>query len=284
MLEPGANVGGVKSDDYRPKETAANIPSLPAIEIAVMDWVKEEGRTINMVKDPVERVRAIRALFVEMSRVMRLDNNYVSSIFDNTVSVLEETCVAMKVLSPNEDGTPSLAERNLAYGSAVTQWLNQLEGSTGIIGCAEKELNLLGMLLGELRNKFQSPFSNRVFDRMHDTVYEANHLLTKHGFLVDEPHMFSGFNESDKTLAINPTWMDWIVKRMEGQPETFIVNTIKTAVLEEIKTHVLTPELFDSYHIEIRPFVTSRTGKVELKRKDTDLNSVIKSYIFKGKQ
>jgi len=99
MLEPGAHYGN---------ETAIGTPALPTIEVVVMKWVHDQGRVINMVKDPAERVHMIRALFVELSRAMRLDTNYVSGIFDNTTSVLEETSTALKVLSPNEDGTPAI--------------------------------------------------------------------------------------------------------------------------------------------------------------------------------
>lgn len=272
MLEPGAHYSS---------EPTTGTPVLPTIETVVMKWINDPGRTINMIKDPAERVHMIRTLFVELSRAVRLDNNYISGIFDNTVSVLEEAHMALKVLSPNEDGTPSKVERHLTYGSVVTQWLDQLESNTGVIGCAEKELNVLGMLLADLRNKNQTPFTNRVFDRMHGTVYEANHLLTKHGFLVDEPHMFSATSDQSTKLVINPDWMDWITKRMEGQSDQFIMTTIKTAVMDEIRSHVLTPELLEIYHIEIEPVIASCTGSVTLERKDTGLNAVVSKY-FKG--
>jgi len=272
MLEPGAHYGN---------ETAIGTPALPTIEVVVMKWVHDQGRVINMVKDPAERVHMIRALFVELSRAMRLDTNYVSGIFDNTTSVLEETSTALKVLSPNEDDTPSPAERHLLYGSVVTQWLDQLESNTGVIGCAEKELNVLGMLLADLRNKNQTPFTNRAFDRMHGTVYEANHLLTKHGFLVDEPHMFSATSSNGTILVINPDWMYWIVKRMEGQTDQLVISTIKSSVTEEVKTHVLTPELLDIHYIDVDVVLASQTGKVTLKRKDTGLGVVVDKY-FKG--
>lgn len=272
MVEPGAHYGN---------ETAIGTPALPTIEVVVMKWVHDQGRVINMVKDPAERVHMIRALFVELSRAMRLDTNYVSGIFDNTTSVLEETSTALKVLSPNEDGKPSPAERHLLYGSVVTQWLDQLEGNTGVIGCAEKELNVLGMLLADLRNKNQTPFTNRAFDRMYGTVYEANHLLTKHGFLVDEPHMFSATSSNGTILVINPDWMYWIVKRMEGQTDQLVISTIKSSVTEEVKTHVLTPELLDIHYIDVDVVLASQTGKVTLKRKDTGLGVVVDKY-FKG--
>lgn len=279
MLEPGANVGGVKSDGYRPKDTV-DVPLLPPIEVVVMQWVQQVGRMLEHQEDLSEQMWDIRHLFAELERVTRGSNHFIADMFSRAVSALETAQIAIKALSP-VNGEPSPMKLHMLYGSVVTQWLDQLESNTGVIGCAEKELNVLGMLLADLRNKNQTPFTNRVFDRMHGTVYEANHLLTKHGYLVDEPHMFSATSDQSTKLVINPDWMDWITKRMEGQSDQFIMTTIKTAVMDEIRRHVLTSELLEIYHIEIEPVIASCTGSVTLERKDTGLNAVVSKY-FKG--
>jgi len=246
-------------------------------EAVVMRWITNHGTFLHHQVSLPEQVHQIGLLFLELHAV--ITEPLAADTIKTVIETMRQLHTYTEAFGPNPDGSEGKMARHVAYGKAVDDWAKGIEQRGGVIGSSKKELDSLCGLLHLLAVPQVGPFNSRLFERVYNTVYEANHLLTQHGFLIDEPHMFSAFNPESTILVINPSWMDWITKRMVDQAECFVRSTISTSVMHELQNSLLTPELFDAYAIEIEVDLRSVTGRVVLTRKPTGLQEAINKYM-----
>lgn len=246
-------------------------------EAVIMRWSANHGLTVDKSEPITEQVHRMRLLFVEIRAVM--SDSFTASILDAAIETMNQIYDYAEIFGPNPDGSEGKIPTLLANGNAVNNWLNGIEQRGDVIGSSEKELTALAGLLGLLSGNPGTPFAKRLLARLYNTVHEANHLLKQHGFLIDEPHMFSAFNPENTVLVINPSWMDWITKRTANQEEQFVRTTISTSVMHELKNSLLTPELLEAYAIEVEVDLRAITGRVVLTRKPSGLQEAINKYM-----
>lgn len=271
MLDPGANY-----DTPRYPQTADDYKKL--YEQVISRWMSHNDSAFTVEGVELhEQVHRLRLLFVEL--VAAFPESRATFIFGKVAALLESLRVYTEVLGANPDGSEGKLEREIRYGKIVTNWIRGIENTAGVVGNSKEELMRINGLMCMLGCEIRTQFTNRLFERLANTAYEAQHLLTQHRLLIDEPHMFSAYNPGDTALIVNPAWVDWLVKRMANQSPKMVSDTITTSVMHELRTSVLSPELLEAYDVKVEADPHVMPCRVILTRKDSGLQDAINRYM-----